>query len=266
MASILAAQEPQWSPGAKHGYHTVTLGWYQNELIRRTDSKKRSIGEFFQDEIATKLGVEYYIGLPNHIDEARVSTTIGFHRTRMLAHLHELPPMMVLSGIWPRSAVAKSVRVLPVSNPADIGNSPYREVEIPSANGFGQAIAVAKIYDVLSRGGKELGIDPWTWREIVSPAFAPPTGTHDAILKLDTKYSFGFSRPSKDFKFGSDSRAFGCPGAGGSFGMGDPTSQLSFAYLPNRMGFRLFDDPREKALRDACYESLAAMTPRRRAA
>ena len=89
--------------------------------------------------------------------------------------------------------------------------------------------------------------------ELAVHAVSPPA------VKLDTQYSFGFSRPSGDFRFGVDNKAFGCPGAGGSFGMGDPSAELGFAYLTNKMGFRLFDDPREKAVRHACYASLAAM-------
>jgi len=85
-------------------------------------------------------------------------------------------------------------------------------------------------------------------------------------LKLDTQYGFGFSRPSDGLRFGSDRSAFGCPGAGGSFGMGDPTEELGFAYLTNKMGYRLFDDPREKAVRDACYACLAVTSEKRLAA
>jgi CubicO group peptidase (beta-lactamase class C family) len=268
MAEILARQKPQWQPGTRHGYHTLTLGWYQNELIRRTDPQNRSLGEYFRDEIARPLGVEFHIGLPTSIGAERICDVQGFHRAAMLAHLHELPPKMVLSGIWPGSLVAKSVRTLRIDNPADIGSPKYRGVEIPSANGIGQARAVAKVYDVLARAGNrnELGITASTQRELFAPAVPPELGAHDAILKIDTQYSFGFSRPSGGFNFGVDNRAFGCPGAGGSFGMADPTAELGFAYLTNKMGFRLFDDPREKAVRDACYASLAAMRERRIAA
>ena len=41
--------------------------------------------------------------------------------------------------------------------------------------------------------------------------------------------------------------------------MGDPQTGLSLAYVTNQMGFHLFDDPREKAVRDACYRSLDAI-------
>jgi CubicO group peptidase (beta-lactamase class C family) len=81
----------------------------------------------------------------------------------------------------------------------------------------------------------------------------------DAILKLDTRYHMGFSRPSRDMSFGSPSRAFGAPGAGGAFGMGGPDAELGFAYVTNKMGFQLFDDPREKAVREAVYACLAAL-------
>jgi CubicO group peptidase (beta-lactamase class C family) len=259
LAQILARQEPAWPPGMKHGYHTLTLGWYQSELIRRVDPQRRSLGAFFHDEVAAPLQAEFYIGLPKHIDEGRLARTKGFHRLSLLWHLGELPIGMVLSGIWPRSFVARSVNTLRLQNPADIGNPGLRDVEIPSANGIGEARAIARIYGSLATGGWELGILPRTWHELTGPVTLPQLGSRDAILKIDTQYGFGFSRPSRAMQFGSGLSAFGCPGAGGSFGMADPEEQLGFAYVTNKMGYRIFDDVREKAVRDACYQCLRAL-------
>jgi CubicO group peptidase (beta-lactamase class C family) len=262
LSTILSRQPALWVPGTRHGYHTLTLGWYQNELIRRTDPQGRSLGAFFQDEIAVPLGVEFYIGLPDRIAEDRLSRIKGFHRVAMLGRLNQLPIGMVLAGAWPRSLVAKSVRCLKVANPAELGSPELRAVEIPSANGIGRAAAVARVYDVLARGGTELGVKPSTWAELVAPPRQPSQGIRDTILKFETRYGFGFSRPSAGFSFGADGAAFGCPGAGGSFAMADPTEQLGFAYLTNKMGFRLFNDPREQAMRAACYACLASARPK----
>jgi CubicO group peptidase (beta-lactamase class C family) len=266
LAEILARQRPAWTPGVKHGYHTLTLGWYQSELIRRIDPQRRSLGAFFRDEVAAPLQAEFYIGLPRHIDEQRLARTKGYHRLTLLRHLNELPVGMVLSGIWPQSLVARSVNTLRLQNPADVGNPELRGLEIPSANGIGEARAIARVYGCLATGGRELGITPRTWQELTAPATPPQLGLHDAILKIDTQYGFGFSRPSPDMQFGSGPTAFGCPGAGGCFGMADPDEQLGFAYVTNKMGFRLFDDVREKAVRDACYRCLRALRSGRRAA
>jgi CubicO group peptidase (beta-lactamase class C family) len=266
LAHTLARQKPAWQPGTRHGYHTLTLGWYQSELLRRVDPQGRTIGQFFQEEIAGPLGVHFYIGLPAHVSEDQLAFTAGFHRLELLRHLGDMPIAMVLAGLWPSSLVARSVNLLRLNNPAQLGSPEYRRLEIPAANGFGQARAIAKIYSVLAGEGHELGISSDTRRELLAPATSPLSESTDTVLKIDTKYGFGFSRPSLAMKFGSSASAFGCPGAGGCFGMADPAEQLSFAYVTNKMGFRLFDDPRERACRETCYSCLTTLRNLKRAA
>ena len=175
MADILARQPTAWAPGDVHGYHTLTLGWYQNELIRRVDPRGRSLGAYFRDEIARPLDVEFHIGLPSSVPDDQVATVKGYRRIALLGNLNKLPPRMVLSGMWPQSLVAKSVRCLGIDNPASVGDPEFRRVEIPSANGIGQARALARIYKALASGG-ELGLPPETYRELVAPAQRPGRG------------------------------------------------------------------------------------------
>lgn len=73
MAAVLARQRPAWPPGARHGYHTITLGLYMQELIRRVDPARRTLGRFFHDEIAVPLDLEFYIGLPKAIPDDRLA-------------------------------------------------------------------------------------------------------------------------------------------------------------------------------------------------
>ena len=64
----------------------------------------------------------------------------------------------------------------------------------------------------------------------------------------------------RELDWGSSRRAFGTPGAGGSFGFADPDARLGFAYVMNNMDFHMFDDPREKALRDAVHRSIRRLS------
>src|SRR5262249_20926038 len=43
LATVLARQKPAWEPGKKHGYHALTHGWYQGELLRRVDPAHRTL-------------------------------------------------------------------------------------------------------------------------------------------------------------------------------------------------------------------------------
>ena len=76
----IARQKPAWTPGTRHGYHTMTLGLYMQELIRRVDPAHRTLGRFFRDEIAGPLGLDFYIGLPVAITAERIATVAPLSR------------------------------------------------------------------------------------------------------------------------------------------------------------------------------------------
>jgi CubicO group peptidase (beta-lactamase class C family) len=102
-----------------------------------------------------------------------------------------------------------------------------------------------------------LGLRPETLAALSAPATPPTRGVRDVILHIDTSFSLGYWKPSPAFHFGSPAgTAFGTHGLGGSFGFADPAVGLGFAYTPNRLGFRMWDDPREKAIRDVVYRCL----------
>jgi CubicO group peptidase (beta-lactamase class C family) len=92
MSAALAAQSPAWSPGTRHGYHAVTLGWYESELIRHADPLGRSLGQFFAQEVAQPLGLEFYIGLPDSVHRDRVAYVHAYAWAELLRHLDTIPP------------------------------------------------------------------------------------------------------------------------------------------------------------------------------
>ena len=256
LATILARQRPAWEPGTKHGYHYLSLGSYENELIRRVDPQHRSLGRFFQEVIAAPLGLEFYIGLPPDVLDSKVASIEAFSALQMLLHINTLPVGMLLGYINPFSLTHRTLNNPNLSSPGDLDEPEYRAVELPSAGGIGQVRAIAKTYGVFAAGGGELGIGRGTLEELATPAIPPPAGARDEVMKVDMNYLLGFFKPSSAFHFGSSDNAFGTMGAGGSFGFADPEAQVGFAYAPNKMGFHIWDDPREKALRDAVYRCL----------
>jgi CubicO group peptidase (beta-lactamase class C family) len=145
-----------------------------------------------------------------------------------------------------------------------LDRSEYRGLEFPAGGGIGTARSVARAYAAFAAGGAELGVGNETMRELTTFPQPPVLGWHDEVLKANTAFSLGFARPLVPFRFGSSQRSFGHPGAGGSFGFADPDRDVSFAYVMNRMGFRLNDDPREKPLRDALYRCVERVSPAQR--
>ena len=73
LAVVLARQKPAWPPGERQAYHAITLGFFEGELLRRIDPRRRSLGRVFQDEIAAPLGLDLYIRLPETIPDARLA-------------------------------------------------------------------------------------------------------------------------------------------------------------------------------------------------
>jgi CubicO group peptidase (beta-lactamase class C family) len=73
----------------------------------------------------------------------------------------------------------------------------------------------------------------------------------------DVQFSLGFMKSSTAWPFGTPG-SYGHPGAGGSLGFADPAAGVGYAYVTCRMGTRVNGDPRDVALRNALYSSIAA--------
>jgi CubicO group peptidase (beta-lactamase class C family) len=256
VAHVLERQVPAWPPGTRHGYHTMTIGLYMQELIRRVDPAHRTLGRFFRDEIAAPLGLEFYIGLPREIPDERLATVKPLSRGRALLALRYTPLAVTMKMITPGSLLRRSFAGIG----ADPNDRAYLEVEVPAGNGVGTARAIARAYSAFAEGGAGLGITPEVFAlTTASPEVARPV---DEVIGVPSYFSLGFLRPGPDVAFGSSPRAFGAPGAGGSFAFADPDARLGYAYVMNRLDFYLADDPREKALRDALYRAIARRTVR----
>lgn len=249
LAAILARQRPHWEPGTRTAYHAITFGFYSNALLRRIDPKRRSLGRFFQEEIAERLGVTFHIGLPESLD-ARMAQVVDFRVHHALLRPRDVPWRLAVDLLLrPQSLPARSLRNPRVSRPSEFTGPVLRRVELPSTNAIGEPRAVARVYGDVASGGDALGLA----RETVDLLQRMPEWRHETAdpVTLDAScFWLGFSKPQPTFDFGGD-ECFGAPGLGGSFGFADPTLELGYCYAPNRLGMYPRNDPREIAVRDA---------------
>ncbi|MEB3034455.1 serine hydrolase domain-containing protein [[Mycobacterium] nativiensis] len=263
LAPMLAAQKPLWAPGTRHGYHAITLGWYESELIRRTDPAGRTLGRFFADEIAGPLGLDLHIGLPNSVSRDRVALLHQWKRAESLLHLNVMPAALLAASFNPFGLLARASAMPRDIKPwdGDYNRDDVRAVEIPSANGIATASAIARLYGAAATADPGLPLSAGV-REALIAMPAPPTrGERDKVLGVEVLFSLGLSKPAFGAVFGSSDKAYGTPGFGGSFGFADPDTGVGFSYVMNRLGFHLYSDPRELALRQALFRDVLGARP-----
>lgn len=254
LAVVLAQQKPEWAPGERQAYSMLSLGFYESELLRRVDPMHRSLGRFFQDEIASPLGLDLYIRLPEEIPNSRLALIEEVSPLRLVMHLNRVPLGLALAAINPVSPLRRSDRNPSSNVPLDPAHVYVRNLEVPAGGGVGTARALAGAYSAFATGGRELGLRQETLQALMAPAVPPARGFTDECLKFEWQLSLGFAKPSRGLPFGSPS-AFGMPGWGGTFAYADPEVKAGYAYVTNRMG-GAGADPREMAIRTAFHQAL----------
>jgi CubicO group peptidase (beta-lactamase class C family) len=254
LAVVLARQKPAWEPGTRQAYHALSLGFYEGELLRRVDPQHRSLGKFFQDEIASPLGEDVFIRLPESIPNVRLATLAPPKPFEMLLHF---PIRLTLDAMRKHSNIYRALEINPGTRVYFDEERIYaRELEVPSGGGVGTARGIAHAYGAFASGGRELGLRQETLDLLAAAAVPPTHGFYDECLKGDgVQFSLGFMKSSDAWPFGGPS-SFGSPGSGGSRGFADPTTGIGYGYVTSQMGTALTGDPRDVALRDALYAAL----------
>jgi CubicO group peptidase (beta-lactamase class C family) len=252
LASVLARQKPEWEPGSHQAYHAISLGFYEGEVVRRVDPQHRSLGTFFQEEIATPLGSDFYIRLPESIPNSRLAVPDEGSPFGVMFHL---PWPLFFASLNPRSAIFRAIMINPGSRVVlDKERIYQRNLEVPSGGGVGTARAIARAYSEFATEGRALGLRRETLQELRAPAIPSAHGFYDEGLKGEMQFSLGFTKTCPNWSFGHEG-AFGSPGSGGSLGFADPQTGMAYAYVTNRMR-GVTADPRDLALRNALPQEL----------
>jgi CubicO group peptidase (beta-lactamase class C family) len=269
VASLFAPEpvDADWrrqNPPPPQAYHAVSRGLYSSELLRRVDPVGRRLGTFFREEIGERLGIDFWIGLPDE-QVARVSGTrpdptvimrvlagdAAWLRTsgdaRYQLHDHEVAFLRQLLT-EPDSIASRALKCLAPTGvaPQELANHPkLRACELASSNGFGSADALARLA-ALVLGGGTLGS---------ARVFSSDAALHQAGETADVYASDGMMGTSVAFTQGGfarfvaeDSRrtvSVGWGGAGGQLVRFVPELDLAIAYITNTLGSRMaMHDPR----------------------
>jgi CubicO group peptidase (beta-lactamase class C family) len=241
MSAALAAEQPWWRPGERHGYHVNTFGFLVGELVRRASGE--SVGAFFRDKVARPLGADFHFGIGAREDE-RVAE-------------FRFPDTTIEAIDANASPLARGVYLNPpgISGFGTVNTRDWRAAEIPSANGHATARAVARIYSALAAGGALDGVRLLD-AETVALATREVSRGHDAVLDRPSRFGLGFQLTQPERPLGPSGRGFGHFGAGGSVGFADPDHALAFAYTTSQGEGPRWQNPRNRGLIDALYASI----------
>jgi CubicO group peptidase (beta-lactamase class C family) len=235
----LERQSPWWEPGTASGYHAVTQGYLQGEIVRRVTG--RSIGTFFREEIATPLGADFHIG----IDPAAEP-----RRGRLQPSSEELG-----AGQDPKSIGARTMRSCPLAA-EDSYTEEWARAEIPAAGGTGNARSVARVHSALACGGSVDGVR-LMGSETVERVLEVQTDGTDLVLGQPLRFGMGFGLSLGGVPISPNERAFFWGGWGGSLAIIDLDARVSIAYVMNRMQGTTTGDVRAGSIVMAAYRSLA---------
>lgn len=252
MIGLLEKEEPFWVPGTRNGYHGVTFAWTVGELVHRVSGKR--LGEFFRDEVAKPLGLDFYIGLPEAL-EPRVAPMI-FAEPDAATLASRFSQMVVNDPTSPAHLFLLN------NGNANFNSREAHAAEIGSANGISNGRGLAGLYAPLANG-KLVSAETLARMGRVSVA------THeDATLLIPSRFALGFMKSMDNRAIPNTSNmscimsdsAFGHVGMGGSIGFADPEAHMSFGYNMNRMGNGILVNDRCQSLMDEAYKALGYRT------
>ena len=172
----LAAQAPWWEPGSASGYHSTTYGHLVGEVVRRITGQ--SLGRYVADEIAGPLGADFIIGL--HAEDLERVSDVCYPGYVDVEALDE-----------PESVAAKTALPFDMALTA---TAAWRQAEIPSENGHGNARSVARINSLVSNAGR-VGDVQLLSPETIDLIFKEQSNGMDLVLGMPLRFGIGFGLP-----------------------------------------------------------------------
>jgi len=240
-ASLLGAQAPWWEPGTASGYHAITQGYLEGEIVQRITGQ--SLGDFVRENITGPLGADFHIGTPPSADSR-------------VAHVIAPPPLPMPEDLDPTGVLAKTF-ANPILDATKSWDVAWRRAEIPAAGGHGNARSVCLVHTPMACGGEANGVR-LLGKETIDSVFDEQCNGIDLVLGVQLRHGIGFGLAIDGMPVPLNPRTCFWGGWGGSLAIVDLENRMSFSYVMNKMGEGTVGDNRGGNLLAAAYASLAA--------
>jgi CubicO group peptidase (beta-lactamase class C family) len=238
----LEEQEPLWEIGTKAAYHVHHQGFLLGEVMRRITGM--TVGPFLRQEVAGPLNAGYYIGGMNESEQNHVAEVMPNMDAKLFAAKD--------------GADQTSLRALAFKQNPDepwavtMNKKEWREVEVASGSGHGNARGVARIYGCVTNGELD-GVSIMS-RDGLEAMITEQHNQTEGLQERPYHQALGVLLNTPEAVYmGPNRRSFGHHGIGGSIGLGDPDAKIGFSYCCNKMHAVGTNGPRAARLIDALY-------------
>ena len=219
VAALFETQEPWWEPGTALGYHAISVGNLMGEIIKRISGK--TVGNFFRDEIAKPLDIDFHIGLEDkhHSRVAEIHQAVEANPE----DLFELEEGSVMHKVMTNGIITAP----------DANTTEWRRAEIPAAGGHGNGRSIAESMALIANKGtyKEKRIFS---EDLIRHALEEQIRGNDLVLVEPLRWGIGFGLPIDNVSWMGYLEEGACfwAGWGGSMSIADTNKSVSFGYAP----------------------------------
>ncbi|KAK7507185.1 hypothetical protein BaRGS_00001120 [Batillaria attramentaria] len=247
------AQQIPWNTGGIHAYSPLVIGLYLDQIVRRADPQKRSLSEYFRQEIAEPFGIDLSIGMPKS-EQWRVP------RMTVTVRGAEYKKYQMQLAINPN--IDMELLLQSQTQPTDwlrnafIHNPDMLELPCGASHGVGSAAGMARLHGILANGGSLAGrrlLSEDAIQLLQTPVSAGP----EKLFGIDLFYSYGMELiPVLDGNKVTYNMGHG--GFGGQFAAADTQYKTGWAYVTNYLDptIMLAGKAKWPALEKALYQCI----------